>query len=164
RTVQFVRRPVGATSWQVLGSATTGQDGTTTFPVASVTAPTQYAAYYADSAASPARSHPATAVVHVLGVLPTPPNKVANNARVTAVQVTPKPAVSSDGFRFPLLNAAFATPPGTWSLDQGVDLFAAGHACGDAAKEVAVGDGTVIQTGIAGFGPTAPVIRMSSGP
>jgi murein DD-endopeptidase MepM/ murein hydrolase activator NlpD len=43
-------------------------------------------------------------------------------------------------------------------------MFAQGDACGAAAKLVAVGNGTVIQTGIQGFGPTAPVIRMSSGP
>ena len=83
---------------------------------------------------------------------------------VASVVVKARPAVSSTGFRFPFLNPGQAESPGAWSLDQGVDMFAQGQACGAAAKLVAVGDGTVIQTGIQGFGPTAPVIRMSSGP
>ena len=70
---------------------------------------------------------------------------------------------SHGGFVFPFL-AGHAGPPSTWSQDQGVDLAAHGYACGSAAVLVAVGDGTVIQEGISGFGPTAPVIRMSSGP
>jgi murein DD-endopeptidase MepM/ murein hydrolase activator NlpD len=70
---------------------------------------------------------------------------------------------SHGGFVFPFL-AGHAGPPSTWTQDQGVDLAANGHACGSAAVLVAVGDGTVIQEGISGFGPTAPVIRMSSGP
>jgi murein DD-endopeptidase MepM/ murein hydrolase activator NlpD len=70
---------------------------------------------------------------------------------------------SHGGFVFPFL-AGHAGPPSTWSQDQGVDLAANGYACGSAAVLVAVGAGTVIQEGISGFGPTAPVIRMSSGP
>ena len=70
---------------------------------------------------------------------------------------------SAGGFVFPFL-AGHAGPPSTWSQDQGVDLAAHGYACGSAAVLVAVGEGTVIQEGISGFGPTAPVIRMSSGP
>jgi murein DD-endopeptidase MepM/ murein hydrolase activator NlpD len=67
------------------------------------------------------------------------------------------------GFVFPFL-PGHAGPPSTWTQDQGVDLAANGYACGSAAVLVAVGDGTVVQEGISGFGPTAPVIRMSSGP
>jgi murein DD-endopeptidase MepM/ murein hydrolase activator NlpD len=70
---------------------------------------------------------------------------------------------SHGGFVFPFL-AGHASSPGSWTQDQGVDLAANGYACGSAAVLVAVGDGTVIQEGISGFGPTAPVIRMSSGP
>jgi murein DD-endopeptidase MepM/ murein hydrolase activator NlpD len=83
---------------------------------------------------------------------------------VKTVRVVPRPLTARNGFRFPFLDPGMVTSPGSWSLDQGVDIFAAGQACGAAAKLVAVGDGTVIQTGISGFGPTAPVIRMSSGP
>ena len=70
---------------------------------------------------------------------------------------------SAGGFVFPFL-AGHASPPSTWSQDQGVDLAARGYACGSAAVEVAVGDGVVVQEGIQGFGPTAPVLRMTSGP
>jgi murein DD-endopeptidase MepM/ murein hydrolase activator NlpD len=70
---------------------------------------------------------------------------------------------SHGGFVFPFL-AGHASSPSTWTQDQGVDLAANGYACGSAAVLVAVGDGTIIQEGISGFGPTAPVIRMSSGP
>ena len=70
---------------------------------------------------------------------------------------------SHGGFVFPFL-AGHAGSPSTWSQDQGVDIAARGYACGSAAVLVAVGDGTIIQEGISGFGPTAPVIRMSSGP
>ncbi|HET6909628.1 MAG TPA: peptidoglycan DD-metalloendopeptidase family protein, partial [Mycobacteriales bacterium] len=83
---------------------------------------------------------------------------------VSTVIVKPRVGMSSSGFRFPFLDPGQAESPGAWTLDQGVDMFAQGQACGAAAKLVAVGDGTVIQTGISGFGPTAPVIRMDGGP
>lgn len=68
------------------------------------------------------------------------------------------------GFVFPFENPRLAESSGNWSQDQGIDLAARGYACGASAILVAVGDGVVIQEGISGFGPTAPVIRMSSGP
>lgn len=83
---------------------------------------------------------------------------------VATVTVKPRVATTPTGFRFPFLNPGQAEGSGSWSLDQGVDMFAYGEACGSAAKLVAVGDGTVIQTGISGFGSTAPVISMSDGP
>jgi murein DD-endopeptidase MepM/ murein hydrolase activator NlpD len=67
------------------------------------------------------------------------------------------------GFVFPFL-AGHAGAPSTWTQDQGVDLAAKGYACGSAAVLVAVGDGVVVQEGISGFGSTAPVLRMTSGP
>lgn len=70
----------------------------------------------------------------------------------------------ASAFVFPFLHPGQAQPPGSWSQDQGVDMFAVGDACGSAAVLVAVGNGVVIQEGISGFGPTAPVIRMTSGP
>jgi murein DD-endopeptidase MepM/ murein hydrolase activator NlpD len=71
---------------------------------------------------------------------------------------------SASGFVFPFANPRQAEPAGNWSQDQGVDMFARGNACGASAILVAVGDGVVIQEGISGFGPTAPVLRMTSGP
>jgi len=91
------------------------------------------------------------------GVLAPSPFKVAT------VRVK-RTATTTSGFRFPFLNPGQVQSPGSWTLDQGVDMLAQGNACGAAAKLVAVGDGTVVQTGISGFGPTAPVIRMSDGP
>ena len=122
----------------------------------------------------------ASPMVHLARVMPAPPPKVHKKPkpRATAVsrsEVRRAPARASiphtgalrlsahGGFVFPFV-AGHASPPSTWSQDQGVDLAAHGYACGSAAVLVAVGSGTVIQEGISGFGPTAPVIRMSSGP
>ena len=71
----------------------------------------------------------------------------------------PKPPKFVFPFQFP----GRAMSSSTWTQDQGIDLAYAGNACGRSAGLVAVGDGVVIQTGISGFGSTAPVIKMSSG-
>jgi len=65
---------------------------------------------------------------------------------------------------FPIQPVAAALGPGTWSEDQGVDIATAGGACGNSAVEVAITAGTVVQTGISGFGPYAPVVRIDAGP
>jgi peptidoglycan hydrolase CwlO-like protein len=61
--------------------------------------------------------------------------------------------VSSAGFAFPLPKSA-ASPPGTWSLDQGVDISAPGD-----TPEYAVCSGTIVLHGIGGFGAWAPVLH-----
>lgn len=67
---------------------------------------------------------------------------------------THAPAPSSGGgFTFPLPTSA-ASPPSTWSLDDGVDISAPGG-----TAEYAVCSGTVVLHGIGGFGPSAPVIH-----
>jgi hypothetical protein len=66
-------------------------------------------------------------------------------------------------FVFPFAEPGRAMSSGSWTQDQGIDLAYAGNACGRSAGLVAVGDGVVIQTGISGFGPTAPVIKMAGG-
>jgi peptidoglycan hydrolase CwlO-like protein len=63
---------------------------------------------------------------------------------------------SHGGFSFPL-PASAASPPGTWSLDDGVDISAPGG-----TPEYAVCSGTVVLHGIGGFGPSAPVIHCDS--
>jgi murein DD-endopeptidase MepM/ murein hydrolase activator NlpD len=68
----------------------------------------------------------------------------------------PTQVSSGGGFTFPLPRGA-ASPPGTWSLDQGVDISAPGG-----TPEVAVCSGTIVLHGIGGFGPWAPVIHCDS--
>ena len=68
----------------------------------------------------------------------------------------PPSAPSSNGFTFPMPKAD-ASPPGTWSLDDGVDIAAPGG-----TPELAVCSGTVVLHGIGGFGPSAPVLHCDS--
>jgi murein DD-endopeptidase MepM/ murein hydrolase activator NlpD len=63
---------------------------------------------------------------------------------------------SGGGFTFPMPRGA-ASPPGSWSLDQGVDISAPGG-----TPEVAVCSGTIVLHGIGGFGPWAPVLHCDS--
>jgi murein DD-endopeptidase MepM/ murein hydrolase activator NlpD len=63
---------------------------------------------------------------------------------------------SAGGFVFPLPKSA-ASPPGTWSPDQGVDISAPGD-----TPELAVCSGTIVLHGIGGFGPWAPVLHCDS--
>ena len=80
---------------------------------------------------------------------------------VATVHVKQPPAPPK--FVFPFRDPGRAMSPGAWSQDQGVDLAYAGNACGSSAVLVAIGNGTVVQEGISGFGPTAPVLQMTSG-
>ena len=68
----------------------------------------------------------------------------------------PAPAASSGGFVFPLPKGS-ASPPGSWSPDDGVDISAPGN-----TPEYAVCSGTIVLHGIGGFGPWAPVLHCDS--
>ena len=78
-------------------------------------------------------------------------------------------------FVFPFADHAAPSPPATWTQDQGVDVFLRNRGadvCGsigqparrDGPVLVAVAAGTIVGTGIDGFGPSAPILHVDRGP
>jgi murein DD-endopeptidase MepM/ murein hydrolase activator NlpD len=84
-----------------------------------------------------------------------------------AVEIPPgASAPSSDytGWVFPMRPVSRIAPPAYWSEDQGIDIPSLNEACGPQVQEVAVDDGVIVDEGISGFGPYAPILKLTRGP
>jgi murein DD-endopeptidase MepM/ murein hydrolase activator NlpD len=95
-----------------------------------------------------------------------PPNEAPTGATTPSAPVftgSPYP-MGASGWVFPLYPLARVAAKSWWSLDAGVDLGGNTNQCGSRLRELAVASGTIVREGLDGFGSSAPVLRVDSGP
>jgi murein DD-endopeptidase MepM/ murein hydrolase activator NlpD len=95
-----------------------------------------------------------------------PPTGATGGTTVASAPVfasSPYPAGPS-GWVFPLYPLSHVAAKSWWSLDQGIDLGGNANQCGSHLRELAVASGTIVHEGLSGFGSSAPVLLVDSGP